>query len=178
MAISINSPEFEKAWKMVSEALLAHIQGGGKININDIAVGGDSIGNDSINSTVGRNVDERKPEPACSSVEQLDVRYAACPIRQTDGSYMFKNLKEECQFESTFKITRYKDGTCEFELCDLQGEARQIFKDNQSERLPSAVGVAIGEISADNRIVNVKPGKGVTSGRSIKILVPLEVEFR
>lgn len=173
MAININSPEFTQAWRTVSEALLAHIQGGGKININDIAVGSDSI-----NSIAGRNVEEREPEPAFSSSEILDVRYAACPIRQVDGSYTFKNLKEERQPESTFKITRYKDGTCEFEMCDLQGEARQIFKDNQSERMPSAVGIVYGEIAADNKIVNVKLGKGLMDGRSVKIIEPLEVEFK
>lgn len=107
-----------------------------------------------------------------------DVRYAACPVKQVDGSYTFKNLKEERQQESTYKITRYVGGYCEFELCDLQGEARQIFKDNQSDRMPSSVGTSTGEITADNKILNIKLGKGVMDGRSVKITEPLAVEFK
>lgn len=63
-------------------------------------------------------------------------------------------------------------------MCDLQGEARQIFKDNQSDRMPSSVGTSTGEITADNKILNIKLGKGVMDGRSVKITEPLAVEFK
>lgn len=170
MSISINSPEFAAAWRLVSEALLSHLQSGESINIKGITP---------VDLPAGNVITEPiNPKNPLGNKQVEDIRYAACPVRQADGSYTLKNLKEERQSESTFKITRYTDGTCEFELCDLQGEARQIFKDNQSDRMPSAVGTAMGEITSDNKIVNVKPGKGVVDGRSVKITEPLVVEFK
>lgn len=166
MSICINSPEFAAAWRLVSEALLSHLQSGGSINIVGVTPAEPIEG--------GVIIEPIKPQ----SKQVEDIRYAACPVRQADGSYTLKNLKEERQSESTFKITRFTDGSCEFELCDLQGEARQIFKDNQADRMPSAVGTAMGEITSDNKIVNVKPGKGVVDGRSVKITEPLVVEFK
>lgn len=170
MSISINSPEFAAAWRLVSETLLSHLQNGGTINIGGMTP---------VQPTVRDITTEPiKPQPIVTNKQVEDIRYAACPIRQADGSYTLKNLKEERQSESTFKITRFTDGSCEFELCDLQGEARQIFKDNQSDRMPSAVGTVMGEITSDNKIVNVKPGKGVVDGRSVRITEPLVVEFK
>lgn len=170
MSININSPEFAAAWRLVSEALLSHLQSGESINIKGITP---------VDLPAGNVITEPiNPKNHLGNKQVDDIRYAACPVRQADGSYTLKNLKEERQSESTFKITRYTDGTCEFELCDLQGEARQIFKDNQSDRMPSAVGTAMGEITSDNKIVNVKPGKGVVDGRSVKITEPLLVEFK
>lgn len=170
MSISINSPEFAAAWRLVSEALLSHLQSGGSINIVGVTTA-DPKGGDIITEPI-------KPQSPVVNKQVEDVRYAACPVRQADGSYTLKNLKEERQSESTFKITRFTDGSCEFELCDLQGEARQIFKDNQADRMPSAVGTVMGEITSDNKIVNVKSGKGVVDGRSVKITEPLVVEFK
>lgn len=171
MAVDIKSQEFANAWRIVSETLLSYLQNG------------------EIQSTVLMNkLSEQHTEvkSVASHLETVpnktnnvvDVRYAACPVRQADGTYNFKHLKEERQQESTYKITRYEDGSCEFELCDLQGEARQIFKDNQSDRMPSYVGISTGEITADNKIVNIKPGKGIIDGRSVKITEPLSVEFK
>jgi hypothetical protein len=172
MSISINSQEFAAAWRLVSETLLAHIQGGGTIVL-------DSNSSDNTAGVVNNAPQYVVPITHPTDNKQVnDIRYAACPVRQADGSYTLKNLKEERQSESTFKITRYTDGSCEFELCDLQGEARQIFKDNKADRLPSAVGTVSGEITSDNKIHNVKPGKGVVDGRSVKITEPLVVEFK
>ena len=97
-------------------------------------------------------------------------------MKQGDGSYIFKNMKDEQQTESTFKVTRYTDGSCEYELCELEGESRQIFKDNLSYRLPAAVGKFVGEITADNSITTVRKGKGIVDGRSVKITEPLEAK--
>lgn len=170
MAVDIKSAEFANAWRIVSEALLAHIQGG-NINIPAFVSEISAQKGEPVNITSQPQV-----QPVAERKVQ-DVKYAACPIRQIDGSYILKNLKDERQQESTYKITRYTDGTCEFELCDLQDEARQIFKDNKADRMPSSVGTSIGEITADNRIVNLKPGKGIIDGRSVKITEALEVKF-
>ncbi|MBQ8361202.1 MAG: hypothetical protein IJX44_04550 [Bacteroidaceae bacterium] len=171
MEVDIKSQEFANAWRIVSEALLSYLQSGEvkpTVLMNNLS--GQQAGVKPVVSHI-----EAVPNKTSSVV---DVRYAACPVKQTDGTYNFRNLKEERQQESTYKITRYADGSCEFELCDLQGEARQIFKDNQSDRMPSYVGTSTGEITADNKIVNVKPGRGIVDGRSVKITESLVVEFK
>lgn len=181
MAIDIKSQEFANAWRLVSEALLQLIQNGGQLsNLNNL---GNQIVD--VSAPLEQLASPSQPNTIQSSVvtnqetkTKIDDRYAARPVRQQDGSYILKNLKDERQPESTFKITRYSDGTCDIELCDLQGEARQIFKDTKSERMPSAVGTIIGDITADKRIVNTKPGKGIIDGRSVRITEPLEVEFQ
>lgn len=181
MAIDINSQEFANAWRLVSEALLQFIQSGGQIS--DLNKLGNQIADVSApmeQPTSASQANTIQPSVATNQVtkSKIDDRYAARPVRQQDGSYILKNLKDERQPESTFKITRYSDGTCDIELCDLQGEARQIFKDTKSERMPAAVGTIIGDITADKRIVNTKPGKGIIDGRSVRITEPLEVEFQ
>lgn len=192
MAIDKNSPEFVAAfemvmdaiWERIKEALLEWIQNGGNFPKNEILKELHNV-IPSIRTEAVENEREKDAEKDISNVEKNakckeieDIRYASCPKRESDGSYSLKNLKEERQAESTFKVIRYADGTCEFELCDLQGESRQIFKDNQAERMPSAVGIAKGQISADNKIVNIKRGTGIVNGRSVKVIEPLEVEFK
>lgn len=179
MVVPINSPQFADAWRTVSESLLAYLQNGG---LNSVST--TSFMNNGVQLT-----SSEMQQPASSEIRQpiadikqskaiSDERYATCPIRQADGSYIFKNLKAEKQDESTYKIIRYTDGTCEYELCNLTGEARQIFKDNKETRMPSAVGILIGEIGKDNPICNQQNGKGIAEGRSVKILEPLTVEFK
>lgn len=164
MSKKINTPEFAQAWRFVSEALLEHFQ---------------QSGYDGETKIIEKIVDTIEPKPVQPKSKVLkDVRYAACPIRQSDTTYMFKNLKMEKQPESTFKISRYEDDSCEFCLCDMDVETRQILRDNLTERLPSAVGSITGEITADNVAHTIKYGVGVADGRSVRILEPMLVEFR
>ncbi len=173
MIVRIDSPEFANAWRTVSESLLAFLQGG---NVTSAPTPTPSQNEELIDRvTVSQPV---TPQPPKQEKTIQDTRYANCPIRQVDGSYMFKNLKDEEQTESTYKIIRYSDGSCEFELCNLQGEARQIFKDNKANRMPAAVGTLIGEITAESTITTTKRGTGIQDGRSVKIIDPLEVEFK
>ncbi len=172
MAVNVNSPEFANAWRLVSEALLEYIQSGG--------------GTQAAMPSVLKECNLKNREPvqddttAAVRVDKTiqEVRFAICPIRQDDGSYIFKNLKDSMQEESTYKITRYADGSCEFELCDLQGEQRQLFKDNQTYRMPKEVGSSVGEITRDNVIVTTKKGQGKMEGHSVLIIKPLIVEFK
>lgn len=173
MIVKIDSPEFADAWRTVSESLLAYIQKGG--NVANTVPETTPQGNDGMSTS--DEVPSPASQPASPAKTVRNIRYANCPIRNSDGTYKFKNLKEEEQPESTYKITTYEDDTCEFELCNLKGEARQIFKDNKADRMPGAVGSSKGEITADNNIVNKTPGKGRVDGRSVIITGPLEVEF-
>ena len=170
MVYSLQSPEFAQAFRIVSESLLSALQNGKLVmSSNDMP---------SVEAIATVMTDNQPMSSPISSNERIgEVRYAACPIRQGEGQYIFKNLKEELQEESTYKIYRYNDGSCEFELCDLKGESRQIFKDNMDSRMPAAVGAATGEITADGQIRTIKRGEGRADGRSVRITAPLQVDF-
>jgi hypothetical protein len=172
MVYSLQSPEFAQAFRIVTESILSALQSG------RLTIPSDDVANKVVN-TVAETADVVLPNTSShSSINRTgEVRYAACPIRQGEGVYIFKNLKEEMQDESTYKIYRYDDGACEFELCELKGESRQIFKDNIDSRMPAAVGSANGEITADGKILTIKRGEGRADGRSVRITAPMQVEF-
>ena len=112
--------------------------------------------------------------------ELVATRYVVTPIKQEDGSYIFKNLKDEQQNASTFRIKIFSDNHCEFELCEIMGDP-QVFKDNMQERMPSGVCHTEGKLTADCQFVTLKPGEGIfittSNNRYVKILKPLEVKF-
>lgn len=172
MAYSIQSPEFAQAFRIVTESILSALQGGSLVIPQTT---------NATNGAAMAAVITGEQQIRTSSIPRAkrvgEVRYAACPVRQGEGQYIFKNLKEELQEESTYKIYRYEDGTCEFELCDLKGESRQIFKDNMDSRMPAAVGSAKGEITADGQIRTIQYGEGRADGRSVRITAPMQVEF-
>ncbi|MDE5956976.1 MAG: hypothetical protein K2G78_01555 [Muribaculaceae bacterium] len=176
MPTDINPQEFAKAWRTVSEYLLQAIL---NISTTDPAAGvplppaTPAEGDDATQPSC----QEVAQTPKASS-EPKDTRYATCPIRQSDNTYVFKHLKDEKKENSIFKIIRYTDGSCEITVCDLCAEARQTLKDTRAETMPSAVGTIIGDITADSKIVNIRPGKGLFDGRLVRIIEPLEVEFK
>lgn len=172
MVYPIQSPEFAQAFRIVTESILSALQSG-KL----ILPQADCTNNVSTMAAESADIVLPNPSSSPSLNRTAEVRYAACPIRQGEGLYIFKNLKEEKQNESTYKIYRYEDGTCEFELCDLEGESRQIFKDNIDSRMPAAVGSATGEITADGKIRTKRRGEGRADGRSVRITTPMQVEF-
>lgn len=175
MAYPINSEEFAQAWRIVSESLLATLQ---NIGSNGMERSKATICND-----IGITQDDN-PKKATSVEESAnriieDVVYANCPISDGDGGYVFKNLKEEKSEQSTFKITRFSDGTAEFSIIEeLSNEALQNLKDNIGNRLPALVGTSEGTISEGCRIVNEIKGRGRKEGRSVKITEPLRVIFK
>lgn len=171
MAVDIRSQEFADAWKVVSEALLAALQGG-EFKLSDVVsvVGGDG---DEPAKPISEIVSEGPQRRTVNNIV-----YAVNPVKQQNGTYLFKNLKEEKQDNSIYKITRYTDGSCEFELCDLQGEIKQFFKDSLANVMPSSVGTYEGEITAESYIKTIISGKGVEDGRSVRITEPLKAEFK
>lgn len=172
MVYSIQSPEFAQAFRTVTESILAALQSG-KLAISSA----DGVNNEDAVAMETTHTVLPKSSSAPTVNRVGEIRYAACPIRQGEGLYIFKNLKEEMQDESTYKIYRYDNGACEFELCELKGESRQIFKDNIDSRMPAAVGSAIGEITAEGKIRIIKRGEGRADGRSVRITAPMQVEF-
>lgn len=159
----LNSPEFAECWRSVSESILAALQG--------VTIGTPNSGKP---STDPRPVPPLPPAPR----KETEILYATRPILKGDGTYQFKNLSTERQDGHTYKIWRYEDGSCEFELLtNMDPEERQNFKDNQADRMPDAVGQASGAISANGAIVIESRGKGVKSGKSMVITEPVIVKF-
>lgn len=176
MATDINPQEFAKAWRTVSEYLLQVILKIASTNpaaVAPLPPAPPAEGNDATSPSCQEVVRTPKASP-----EPKDTRYATCPIRQPDNTYVFKHLKDEKKENSIFKIIRYTDDSCEITVCDLCAEARQTLKDTRAETMPSAVGTIVGDITADSKIVNLRPGKGVLDGRLVRIIEPLEVEFK
>lgn len=178
MNYDFNDPKVIEAWRIVSEALLRHLQQGG--NLSTVDTLGGFIPETVAKATTTESGSVQPPVCAPASTPTPpakgvpEERYATCPMRTQDG-YIFKNLKAEVQEESTYKIYRYADGTCEFELCELKGEALQIFKDNRDTRMPNSVGVSTGAITQS--VTTTKRGKGFADGRTIKITEPLVAVF-
>lgn len=172
MAVDIRSQEFADAWKVVSEALLAALQGG-EFKLSDVVSVVDSGGDETARPIGSQIVSEGSQRRTVNNIV-----YAVNPVKQQNGTYLFKNLKEEKQDNSIYKITRYTDGSCEFELCDLQGEIKQFFKDSLANVMPSSVGTYEGEITAESYIKTIISGKGVEDGRSVRITEPLKAEFK
>lgn len=169
MAYDINSKEFAEAWRIVSETLLSTLQNGSSvIDIVDSA--------DKFEKTVKEPSNPNVVEPLMNHGSE-ETLFAVSPVNSGDGYYLFKNLKYEKQDNSIFEIKRFEDGYCEFTLCDLNPEARQILFDQKNSLLPSAVGECDGEIKLDNGFQTIRKGIGERSGRSVRILEPMKIKF-
>lgn len=177
MKIDVNSPDFEKAWRMVSEALLQLIQSTGT---TPPVFHTQASSTDLRQSADQPNPTATAPASPAADHTKSETKYAVTPIRQPDGSYIFKKPKVECQTDSTFKLTIYTDDTCKIEIRDSNDkDYRQGLKDSLRERLPAAVGTFTGSISPDGPIRTIKPGKGeVVNKFIIRIVEPLEAEFK
>lgn len=171
MAYSLKSPEFAQAFRIVAESLLSALQSIDLTTLSAVVNNEAVVSDETVGGAQVKKMSYSQPN------REGEVRYAACPIKNGEGGYIFKNLKAERQEESTYKIYRYDDGTCEFELCDLKGDSRQIFKDNMGDRMPATVGLSEGEITTDGQISIIQRGKGKVDGRSVIITAPLHVKF-
>ena len=85
MAVDIKSQEFANAWRIVSETLLSYLQNGEiqpTVLMNKL----------SEQQTGVKSVASHMETVPNKTNNVVDVRYAACPVRQADGTYNFKNL--------------------------------------------------------------------------------------
>lgn len=172
MAIDIKSPEFANAWRIVSEALLQHLQNGGTIaNVPSTP----NVEAPAVSTPVTTPV----AAPAAAQPRtQLPPVYANGPVLQPDSSYRFKGLKDERQDSSIYKITKYSDGTCDIEICELSADALKFLCDNMGAAMPSAVGTITGSVTDQGRFYTIKPGKGIVDGKQVRVVEPLEAEFK
>ena len=176
MAYSIKSKEFADAWRIVSESLLQHIQGM-EYPSTDVISNIEAA----IQNVQPTNQDSVKSPNAINPLltqnhGEAEERYAMRPVRKGENGYIFKTLKskEDKQDGSIFKIMRYPDGYCEFEICELNKDEMQILLDSKENLLPETVGSLEGEIDVNSKIITVEKGIGKTNGRSVEIIKPLK----
>ena len=111
----------------------------------------------------------------------IGKRYAI-KAEQDDNEYLFRRTKdrlEEGDNNRYFVLTVYDDGTGTFEMADdIVGEKFQILLDNKTSILVSGVVKTVGTISPTCSIVTRTIGEVVKSGKSWRVVKPLEIEFR
>lgn len=111
----------------------------------------------------------------------IGKRYAI-KAEQDDNEYLFRRTKdrlEEGDNNRYFVLTVYDDGTGTFEMADdIVGEKFQILLDNKISILDSGVVKTVGTISPTCSIVTRTIGEVVKSGKSWRVVKPLEIEFR
>ncbi len=179
--IRVNSPEFAKMWRIMSECLLEMVQGLAATMYSDVSSprpqteAPSATDTDTYASPAAAQRMETSTTPAREGVE---TRYAINPLPDGNGNFLFKGLRDEKSPEAIFRIVRFSDDTYEFSLCeDISLDARQNLKTNPNW-LSKMVAQVEGEITSDCRIINIAPGKGEKSGRSVKITAPLKAQFK
>lgn len=174
MAYNLNSPEFARAWRIVSESLLAHFQGAAYSATDGQPSTDIPVANPGAASHPAQVPADEPARPAAAAQrEELAKLFAANPVPQPDGGYLFKNLVDEIQDKSVFTITKYSDGTATFTLCPLAGSRLTSFINGRDDLMPSSVGILEGTPTAGCSIVVTEPGTGKAQGKSIRVLTPL-----
>lgn len=178
MAYNLNSPEFARAWRIVSESLLAHFQGAAYCATAaepspDTPSTNPGAAPQPASQSAQVPAAETARPTATAQREELAKLFAANPVPQPDGGYLFKNLVDEIQDKSVFTITKYSDGTATFTLCPLTGPKLTSFINGHNDLMPSSVGILEGTPTAGCSIVVTEPGTGKAQGKSIRVLTPL-----
>lgn len=176
--IPIDSEEFANAWRIVSEALLQHIQRGGlftfpssqsspKPTVEEMGSEGESK-EDIVLQSITPTPPKRK---------SVGEYYAVNPLVKSNGENIFKRhgLKEDQDSHHLYHITCFNDDTFEFELIPtLEREGRENFKNSTKREEFILVN---GQITPDCPIKIIRKGKGIFDGRFYKITEPVEVDL-
>ncbi|MDE5877011.1 MAG: hypothetical protein K2H47_05895 [Muribaculaceae bacterium] len=176
--IPIDSEEFANAWRIVSEALLQHIQRGGVFPFPP--------GQPSSKQTIAGQTGEQTKElvdilpsepPKKSERKIVGNYYAVDPLTNSNREYIFKRrgLKEDQDSNHLYHVICFDDNTFEFELIPtLEKEGRENFKNSTKREEFILVN---GQITPDCPIKIIHKGKGIFDGRFYKITEPVEVDL-
>lgn len=139
-----------------------------------------------INESTRANVHEHNTaptqpvvaEPVVNTKHIQEVVYGFNPINR-GGVYMWTRLSPDAD-EQRYKVTKYKDGTADFELIKLSGEALHSVWMSKSDSIPSSV-VSVngnGAPTDGSSLVTIKPGKGKIQGRTVIVESPCITEIK
>ena len=181
MEYNIKSPEFAKAWRIVSEALLAYLQQGGTLpSVVPLETAEDTF-------TVPAPAQEETPvtaqgEPSDAPRTVLETMYSTGPNQREDGKHVFRvrGLRDERKPNHLYQIIIYSDNTCEFDLCQpSEDDSTSDFRSYINMELVKDSAVShVGELTATCQITTIQKGKGVKDDREILITEPLKIEFK
>ena len=139
-----------------------------------------------IYESTGANVHEHNTvptqpvvaEPVVKTKQIQDVVYGFNPINR-GGVYMWTRLSPDAD-EQRYKVTKYTDGTADFELIKLSGEALHSVWMSKSDSIPSSV-VSVngnGAPTDGSSLVTIEPGKGKVQGRTVIVESPCITEIK
>ena len=139
-----------------------------------------------INESTGANVYEHNTVPTQPVVAQpventkqiQEVVYGYNPINR-EGVYMWPRLSPDADGQR-YMVTKYTDGTAEFELIKLSGEVLHSVWMSKSDSIPSSV-VSVngnGAPTDGSSLVTIVPGKGKVKGRTVIVESPCITEIK
>ena len=139
-----------------------------------------------INVSTGANVHEHNTapiqpvvaEPVVNTKQIQEVVYGFNPINR-GGVYMWTRLSPDDN-EQRYKVTKYTDGTADFELIKLSGEALHSVWMSKGDSIPSSV-VSVngnGAPTDGSSLVTIQPGKGKVQGRTVIVESPCITEIK
>ena len=139
-----------------------------------------------INESTGANVHEHNTapiqpvvaEPVVNTKQIQEVVYGYNPINR-EGVYMWPRLSPDADGQR-YMVTKYTDGTAEFELIKLSGEDLHSVWMSKSDSIPSSV-VSVngnGAPTDGSSLVTIQPGKGKVQGRTVIVESPCITEIK
>ena len=147
----------------------------------------DNVGNPNqpvSTESTGANVQNTAPtqtvvtETVINTKQVQEVVYGFNPINR-GGVYMWTRLSPDAD-EQRYKVTKYTDGTADFELIKLSGEALHSVWMSKSDSIPSSV-VSVngnGAPTDGSSLVTIVPGKGKVKGRTVIVESPCITEIK
>ena len=141
----------------------------------------DNVGNPNqpvSTESTGVNVQNTAPtqtvvtETVINTKQVQEVVYGFNPINR-GGVYMWTRLSPDAD-EQRYKVTKYTDGTADFELIKLSGEALHSVWMSKSDSIPASV-VSVngnGAPTDGSSLVTIEPGKGKVQGRTVIVESP------
>ncbi len=117
-------------------------------------------------------------EPVENTKQIQEVVYGYNPINR-EGVYMWPRLSPDAD-EQRYKVTKYTDGTADFELIKLSGEDLHFVWMSKSDSIPSSV-VSVngnGAPTDGSSLVTIVPGKGKVKGRTVIVESPCITEIK
>lgn len=139
-----------------------------------------------INESTGANVHEHNTvptqpvvaEPVVNTKQIQEVVYGYNPINR-EGVYMWPRLSPDADGQR-YMVTKYTDGTAEFELIKLSGEDLHSVWMSKIDSIPSSV-VSVngnGAPTDGSSLVTIVPGKGKVKGRTVIVESPCITEIK
>ena len=139
-----------------------------------------------INESTGANVHEHNTvptqpvvaEPVVNTKQIQEVVYGYNPINR-EGVYMWPRLSPDADGQR-YMVTKYTDGTAEFELIKLSGEDLHSVWMSKIDSIPSSV-VSVngnGAPTDGSSLVTIVPGKGKVKGRTVIVDSPCITEIK